>query len=59
MNLCGSGALAMAAKRAQQHNNQKQESLERVLQTHIGNVDIDFITFLCYQHYCRIFKGER
>ena len=33
MNLCGSGALAMAAKRAQQHNNQKQESLERVLQT--------------------------
>ena len=35
MNLCGSGALAMAAKRAQQHNNQKQESLERVLQTDI------------------------
>ena len=25
---------------------------------HIGNVDIDFITFLCYQHYCRIFKGK-
>ena len=35
MNLCGNGALAMAAKRAQQHNNQKQESLERVLQTDI------------------------
>ena len=35
MNLCGSGALAMAAKRPQQCNNQKQESLERVLQTDI------------------------
>ena len=35
MNLCVNGALAMAAKRAQQCNNQKQESLERVLQTDI------------------------
>ena len=26
---------------------------------HIGNIDIDFITFLCYQHFLQYFQGGK
>ena len=62
MNLCVNGVLAMAAKRAQQCNNQKQESLERVLQTDIctlATLISILLHFYAINIFCSIFKGER
>ena len=59
MNLCGNGALAMAAKRAQQCNNQKQETLERDLQTDICTLATLISIFYAINIIAVFSRGER